>query len=139
MSNIGNWFKAIRGISTPSMKDTVRAVEQDKDGNFWYLSNFLNSSGYAKFDYDLSNDKDKLDSFRVCTPFSTVINKVGSMFANGRIYVTDSEGNEQDGYNEIRELLDNPNPLQTRSGFLKEIEMSLKIFGYCPVFTIRAT
>lgn len=139
MSNIGNWFKAIRSISAPSMKDTVRAVEKDKDGNFWYLSNFLNSFGNAKFDYDLSNDKDKLDSFRVCTPFSTVINKVGSMFANGRIYVTDSEGNEQDGYNEIRELLDNPNPLQTRSGFLKEIEMSLKIFGYCPVFTIRAT
>lgn len=126
-------------MSSPSMKGTVKSVEKDKDGNFWYLSNFLNSFGNTKFDYNLSDDKDKSDSFQVCTPFSTVINKVGSMFANGRIYVTDSEGNEQDGYDDIRKLLNNPNPLQTRVGFLKEIEMSLKIFGYCPVFTIRAT
>ena len=75
----------------------------------------------------------------MCTPFSTVINKVGSLFANGRIYVTDKDGNEKEGYNNIRELLSRPNPLQTRAGFFKEIEMSLKLFGYCPIFTVRSS
>ena len=121
------------------MRETVKAIEKDSNGNFWYLTNFFSPSGKIKNDYDLTLDQDKADSLLVCTPFSTVINKVGSLFANGRIYVTDKDGNEKEGYNDIRELLSRPNPLQTRAGFFKEIEMSLKLFGYCPIFTVRAT
>lgn len=121
------------------MRGTVKAIEKDSNGNFWYLTNFLSPSGKIKNDYNLTLDRDKADSLLVCTPFSTVINKVGSLFANGRIYVTDKDGNEKEGYNDIRELLSRPNPLQTRVGFFKEIEMSLKLFGYCPIFTVRAT
>lgn len=139
MSKIGNWFQKKINISVPSMRETVKAIEKDSNGNFWYLTNFFSPSGKIKNDYDLTLDQDKADSLLVCTPFSTVINKVGSLFANGRIYVTDKDGNEKEGYNDIRELLSRPNPLQTRVGFFKEIEMSLKLFGYCPIFTVRAT
>lgn len=121
------------------MRGTVKAIEKDSNGNFWYLTNFFSPSGKIKNDYNLTLDRDKADSLLVCTPLSTVINKVGSLFANGRIYVTDKDGNEKEGYNDIRELLSRPNPLQTRVGFFKEIEMSLKLFGYCPIFTVRAT
>lgn len=138
MSKLGNWFQKKINISAPSMRGTVKTVEKDSKGNFWYLSNFFSLSGTIKNDYDLTLDQDKADSLLVCTPFYTVINKVGSLFANGKIYVTDKDGNEKDGYNDIRELLSRPNPLQTRVGFLKEIEMSLKLFGYCPIFTVRA-
>lgn len=139
MSKLGNWFQKKINISVPSMRGTVKAIEKDSNGNFWYLTNFLSPSGKIKNDYNLTLDRDKADSLLVCTPFSTVINKVGSLFANGRIYVTDKDGNEKEGYNDIRELLSVPNPLQTRAGFFKEIEMSLKLFGYCPIFTVRAT
>lgn len=139
MSKLGNWFQKKINISVPSMRETVKAIEKDSNGNFWYLTNFFSPSGKIKNDYDLTLDQDKADSLLVCTPFSTVINKVGSLFANGRIYVTDKDGNEKEGYNDIRELLSRPNPLQTRAGFFKEIEMSLKLFGYCPIFTVRAT
>lgn len=139
MSKLGNWFQKKINISVPSMRETVKAIEKDSNGNFWYLTNFFSPSGKIKNDYDLTLDQDKADSLLVCTPFSTVINKVGSLFANGRIYVTDKDGNEKEGYNDIRELLSRPNPLQTRVGFFKEIEMSLKLFGYCPIFTVRAT
>lgn len=139
MSKIGNWFQKKINISAPSMRGTVKTVEKDSNGNFLYLTNFFSPSGKIKNDYNLTLDRDKADSLLVCTPFSTVINKVGSLFANGRIYVTDKDGNEKEGYNDIRELLSRPNPLQTRVGFLKEIEMSLKLFGYCPIFTVRAT
>lgn len=138
MSKLGNWFQKKINISAPSMRGTVKTVEKDSKGNFWYLSNFFSPSGTIKNDYDLTLDQDKADSLLVCTPFYTVLNKVGSLFANGKIYVTDKDGNEKDGYSDIRELLSHPNPLQTRVGFLKEIEMSLKLFGYCPIFTVRA-
>ena len=120
------------------MRETVKAIEKDSNGNFLYLTNFFSPSGDIKNDYNLTLDKDKADSLLVCTPFSTVINKIGSLFANGRIYVTDKDGNEKEEYNDIRKLLSRPNPLQTRAGFFKEIEMSLKLFGYCPIFTVRA-
>lgn len=139
MSKLGNWFQKKINISAPFMRDAVKAIEKDSNGNFWYLTNFFSPSGKIKNDYNLTLDRDKADSLLVCTPFSTVINKVGSLFANGRIYVTDKDGNEKEGYNDIRELLSRPNPLQTRAGFFKEIEMSLKLFGYCPIFTVRAT
>lgn len=139
MSKLGNWFQKKINISVPSMRGTVKAIEKDSNGNFWYLTNFFSPSGKIKNDYNLTLDRDKADSLLVCTPLSTVINKVGSLFANGRIYVTDKDGNEKEGYNDIRELLSRPNPLQTRVGFFKEIEMSLKLFGYCPIFTVRAT
>ena len=138
MSKLGNWFQKKINISVPSMRETVKAIEKDSNGNFLYLTNFFSPSGNIKNDYNLTLDKDKADSLLVCTPFSTVINKIGSLFANGRIYVTDKDGNEKEGYNDIRELLSRPNPLQTRAGFFKEIEMSLKLFGYCPIFTVRA-
>lgn len=139
MSKLGNWFQKKINISVPSMRGTVKAVEKDSKGNLWYLTNFFSPSSKIRNDYDLTMDQDKADSLLVCTPLSTVINKVGSLFANGRIYVADKDDNEKEGYNDIRELLSRPNPLQTRSGFFKEIEMSLKLFGYCPIFTIRAT
>ena len=139
MSKLGNWFQKKINISVPSMRGTVKAIEKDSKGNFWYLTNFFSPSSKIRNDYDLTMDQDKADSLLVCTPLSTVINKVGSLFANGRIYVADKDDNEKEGYNDIRELLSRPNPLQTRSGFFKEIEMSLKLFGYCPIFTIRAT
>lgn len=139
MSKLGNWFQKKINISVPSMRGTVKAVEKDSKGNLWYLTNFFSPSSKIRNDYDLTMDQDKADSLLICTPLSTVINKVGSLFANGRIYVADKDDNEKEGYNDIRELLSRPNPLQTRSGFFKEIEMSLKLFGYCPIFTIRAT
>lgn len=138
MSKIGNWFQKKINI-TPSMRGMVKVAEKDSEGNFWYLTNFFSPSGRVRNDYNLNTVQDKADSILVCTPLSTVINKVGSLFANGRIYVVDKDGNEKDEYKEVVELLSHPNPLQTRAGFLKEIEMSLKLFGYCPIFTVRAS
>lgn len=139
MSKLRNWVKSIAGISVPSMRGSVKAIEQDSKGNYWYLTNFFSSSGSIRNDYDLTKDEDKANSLLVCTPFYTVINKVGSLFANGHLYITDSEGNEKDEYDDIRNILSNPNPLQTRIGFFKEIEISLKTYGYCPIFTVRAS
>ena len=58
MANIGNWIKAIRSMAVPSMKGSVKSVEQDKGGNFFYMSNFFSPSGCVRFDYDLSVDSD---------------------------------------------------------------------------------
>lgn len=133
---IKQFFKGKKSY-VPDMRNSVRYVEQDIKGNYWYLSDLFNRRGMPRIDYDMTNDSDKAAALQVCTPLSTVIYRIGSMFANGNVYVVDSKDNERPMYQEIRDLLNKPNPLQSRSGFLKDIYISLKLFGYCPIYTAR--
>lgn len=128
------------------MIDIAKSYEKDKAGNHWYLEQLLSSNGCSlkrllngKSDFDMSDDDDKALALTVCTPLSTVIDKIGSFFSNGKYYVTDIDGNESPKHDDIRNLLKRPNLLQTGKQFSKQIEMSLKLFGYCPIFTLRAT
>ncbi|MDD6210504.1 MAG: phage portal protein [Bacteroidales bacterium] len=138
-----NPFKKQDAINRKDMYDCVLTVERDKKGNYIYLSNYipLNSTKNNRFDFDMSNDKDKDAALRLCPPFSTVMDKCGSMFSNGRFYVQDKDGNEKEtpDYRKIRTLLRRPNLLQSGRQFNKEVEICLKTFGRCPVYLFRAT
>lgn len=118
---------------------------QDSEGNHWYLHTLLSGSGSlldrigGKVDYDMTKSVDKAIALNICPPLSTVIDKAGTLLSNGKFYVMDKEGNESTSNEDIRLLLKNPNALQTGKQFLKQIEMSLKLFGFCPIYTLRAT
>lgn len=133
-----NWFDKKKSF-IPNMRNSVNYVEQDIAGNYWYryLTDLFNRKGMPRTDYDMTNDADKAAALQSCTPFSTVIYRIGSMFANGNVYVVDSKDNERPAYQDIRDLLQNPNPLQNQAGFLKDIYIALKTFGYCPIYTAR--
>jgi len=121
---------------------------KDKEGNHWYIQD-LHGIGFGDrkvldllggmYNFDMRDDMHKAISMSVCTPISTVIDKAGSLFSNGRFYVVDKDGNESESNNDIDRLLKNPNVMQTGRQFFKQVEMSLKLFGYCPIYTLRAT
>lgn len=135
-------------IYQKQMYDEVQQVNQDKDGNWWYLNELLRDwnglmgrgDGNNKVDFDMQKDLHKRLALNVCTPFSMVINRCGSFFSNVKYYVQDKDGNEPTSANaeKIRNLLKKPNILQSGKSFTKQIEVCLKTFGYCPVFTLRA-
>ena len=85
----------------------------------------------------MTDDKEKAEALSACTPFFTVVDKIGSMMSRGVPYVVDKNGNEKRSYADIRNILDTPNPLQTFSSFVKQIEICLKVFGYCPIVLVR--
>jgi len=127
------------------MYKAAKSYSKDKNGNSWYLTELFSGCGCklldkidGKTDLDMSNDQDKAKAMNVCTPLATVIDKVGSLFSKGRYYVTDKDGNELTIHDDIRNLLRHPNVLQTGKQFSKQIEMSLKLFGYCPIYQLRA-
>lgn len=116
---------------------------KDSVGNHWYsmkwiTSLFSNQSIY-KTDFDLSNDADKALALQVVQPFSMVADRIGSMMRNGKYYVVDKNGNEKPRYKDIETLLNKPNVMQDGKAFLKQVEMYLKVFGFCPIFCLRAT
>lgn len=135
------------GLKSLSMAGNVNAVEKDEAGNIWYmnvLSKGLRQVMEGKSEVlDMLNLVDKRRALIACTPFATVIERCGSMFSNGKFYVTDKDGNEhldneKGKYSKIRSLLKHPNPIQSGRQFNKQVEITLKTFGFCPIYTFRA-
>lgn len=119
------------------MVNEVTRVEKDNAGNFWYLSSRFGQRVKWKAEYDMTKPADKKDSMVICTPLGTVLDKLGSMMGRGVVYITDKNGNERPRFTEMRGLLDQPNPLQNFQSFVKQIEISLRLFGFCPVSLVR--
>lgn len=90
---------------------------------------------------DMTDDEDKKDALKYVAPLSYVLSRIGSMASDGRPYVVDKDNNEiQDATNKaIRDILNNPNPMQDFSQFTKAVEMYVKLHGFCPLYLIRAT
>lgn len=121
------------------MYDNVTRIEKDAEGNYWFLTDLFGRRSKWKAYYDMSDNADKSEALVSCTPFFTVVDKIGSMMSRGIPYVVDKNGNEKRTYADIRNIINNPNPLQTFSSFVKQIEINLKVFGFCPVVFVRAT
>lgn len=131
----------------PDARSGEWVYDQDAGGNHWYLNRIgqmirdgalvVGGAGVSKIDFDFRRDADKAVAARLCPPFARVFEKCGNMLSNGRYYVVDDEGNEDSRYEGIRMLLKNPNPLQDGKTFLKSVERTLKIFGYCPIYAPR--
>lgn len=116
---------------------------RDSAGNHWYgmkwiVSQFSSDTIY-KTDFDLSTNNGKAQALSVVQPFAMVADRIGSMMRNGKYYVVDKNDNERPRYKDIESLLAKPNILQDGKAFLKQVEMYLRVFGFCPIFCLRAT
>ncbi len=149
---MGNRFQfpvKFQSFLKKDMRDSSTYAGQDIGGNWWYLNELNQSirgllgsgSGKDMVDFDMSRDTHKRLALNYCTPFAMVVNKCGSFLSTGRYYVQDKNGNEIESPDarRIRSLLRKPNTLQSGRSFTKQIEVCLKTFGYCPVYTLRAT
>ena len=115
----------------------------DRAGNHWYgqkwlTSLFANKSIYQT-EFNMSTNEGKALALQVVQPFAMVADRIGSMMRNGKCYVVDKNDNERPRYKDIEALLAKPNLMQEGKAFLKEIEIYLKVYGFCPIFCLRAT
>ena len=130
-------MRLFKGRKSFQMRGAVTHVERDADGHVWYLSDLFDRRHRWKSYYDLSTPEGKADALAACTPLYMALDKLGSMMGRCEVYVTDKNGNEKPRYGELRELLLRPNPLQSFQSFVKQVEMNLRLFGYCPVALVR--
>lgn len=121
------------------MRDMVGRVEQDHFDSHWYLEGINNLYAKGKVSFNMQDVHDKMLALLCCTPLYSIVNKAGMMMSRGVPYVVDKDGNEQPRFAEIKRLLEKPNPFQTFSSFIKQVEISLKVFGYCPIVLVRST
>ena len=107
-------------------------------GQKWLTSLFADKSIYQT-EFDMSSNEGKALALQVVQPFAMVADRIGSMMRNGKYYVVDKNDNERPRYKDIESLLAKPNLMQEGKAFLKEIEIYLKVYGFCPIFCLRAT
>ncbi len=114
---------------------------KDEGGNFTYIPKWVESLFYGfgkSIEFDMSTVWGKSKALRECYPFAMVLDRCGKMMQNGRYYVTDLNGNEKPRFKDISDLLYRPNAMQSGRAFLKEVEIMLRCFGFCPIYTLRA-
>lgn len=120
----------------PDPVRTVNSFTVDAEGYHYMHKSLLNRKDVS---LNMALDSEKARALLLCTPFFMVCDKLGAMASRGIPYVMDEQGNEHARYDDVRGLLLTPNPMQTWAGFLKQVELSLSAFGYCPISLVRAT
>lgn len=140
---MGLFNKSFQRMNIKDMYSEATYVGKDRGGNHiympqWSVSQYAERDIY-KTDFDLSTNNGKALAMKVVEPFAMVLDRCGNMMRNGRMYVVDKNNNEKPRYADIQNLLNRPNVMQNGKAFIKQLEMYLKAFGFCPVFLLRAT
>lgn len=140
---MSKWFKipSLRK-SDKDMYNDATYIGKDNGGNHIYVPEWyeaLVSNGGNSIDFNMRTVEGKSKALHQCWPFAMVLDHCGRMMQNGRYYVTDANGNEKRSFRDIVDLLNRPNVLQSGRTFIKQVEIMLRCFGFCPIYTLRAT
>lgn len=99
----------------------------------------LNGHGDTVY-YECRNEKEFLIAYNLCSPLKSIIGKRAKAFNNGKLEILKkSDNNYAKGQyaEDIKKLIQNPNPLQTQKQFFSQQNHYIDIFGYCPVLRVR--
>lgn len=81
------------------------------------------------FCVDLSCSSGLEKAYRECAPLSTVINRNAMAMANAKWWLTDTEDNEPQGFENLKKLLKRPNPLQSWTELILQLDTYRQIYG----------
>lgn len=99
-----------------------------KRGNGINFFSFMDGSCYHEIDLSCLSGQNK--AYEQCSTLKTVINRNAMAMANGQWWITDKAGNDvTDRYDNIRERLVMPNPLQTFSEFVMQMDVYRQLRG----------
>lgn len=132
-ANFGNAFNQLLGTGS-YRGNTPRNL---KEGLPIDIVNF-GGDGVGAF-FSWTGISSSLTAYDECPPLQSVCNRRALAFINGEISILNSAGKPSTSpqSKKVLKLLNNPNPLQTRSQFLAQIHIYLDLVGYCVVVPLR--
>ncbi len=117
-------------------KDIVQTNVFNTDGT--YNRDYFIPLGAAEYFFNINEEQSCLRAFNECPPLKNIILKRSKAFNAGIIEVvktTESQNYVKD--QDILNLLNRPNVLQTQKQFFAQQNIYIDIFGYCPVLKIK--
>ena len=89
------------------------------------------------FELKLGSMGEIRDAYIKCSPVSTIINRLADSMANGKLWILDGENNDvSEKYADVYNLLNKPNPFQTWTEFIKQIDLHWKLYGITYVYAV---
>jgi phage portal protein BeeE len=92
-------------------------------GNSVYFSQVVGQKGPVWISTD-----EPFELYNTIPQLKAVIDRKASMFCNMEIYLVDAKGNRKED-KDLQKLIQNPNPIQTMNGFLKEFKIQEQVYG----------
>jgi HK97 family phage portal protein len=75
------------------------------------------------------------EAYDKCAPVSTIINRLASSMANGKWFIVDKNNNDvSNSHANVYNLIKNPNPLQSTSEFIKQVDLYRNLYGVSYVY-----
>ena len=76
-------------------------------------------------------------AYTKCSPVSTIVNRLASSMANGKIWILDENNNDvSKRFQNTYDLLKNPNPFQTSIEFIKQIDIYRNMYGVTYIYAV---
>jgi hypothetical protein len=111
------------------------AQHRTPDGEPWWLD----TSGGSNYYFKYANYASAVDAYNRCPPVSAIINRKAQAYINGWTWVLNSRGKEAQGSeaSKMRNLLNKPNPLQSRKQFEAQGYIYQQLFGFNIILPIK--
>ncbi len=109
-----------------------------KDLSDYFLERGRSSSLYGihgnTFFFDLRCEKDFLLAYNLCAPLKAIVSKRAKAFNSGKFQIVNKNTEKPaTGRDALKQLLYQPNVLQSGDQFQAQQNIYLDIFGYCPL------
>ena len=91
------------------------------------------------FNVELNSFNGLKRSYIKCSPVSTIINRLSASMKNGKLWILEEgkDGNDiSKRYADLYNLLKNPNPLQTWTDFIEQIDLFRNLYGVTYIHSI---
>ena len=126
-------FTGRKDIMSVDLLDPGNYDRNDYNGAWFWGPN-----GMERF-FSYSGHKSAMRAYQKCAPVPSIVNRKAQAYINGKMYVTDKDGEEveTDQAKRLRKILRQPNPLQTWKQFEAQGYIYQQLFGYCPVLVIK--
>lgn len=104
-----------------------------RGGEFWSI----NGPGGYDYKFSYTGHTSAVKAFEQCAPLASIIGKKAQAFINGKVFILNKKGKAKEKEStspvaaKIRNLLSNPNPLQSEKEFRAQQYIYQQLFGYC--------
>lgn len=76
------------------------------------------------------------EAYCKCSPISTIVNRLASSMANGKWWIVDDSNNDVSKNYPISRLLKKPNPLQSMTELIKQVDIYRNLYGVTYIYAV---
>lgn len=131
--------KEFLGLGNNVISTSLNSSNYSRDVPFGKSGWMFDFKGNMDVHFNFSGLTDVVKAYETCAPVFSIINKQAYAFVNGKTKILNKKGKDADNdwAKKVKKLMKRPNPLQNWKQFEAQAAIYLRLFGYCPIITVK--